>query len=49
MRSRGERHAFAASENLVAAMLFVPLRERRRYMHLLDNLSPADARVVRAE
>src|SRR5947209_4048017 len=49
MICRGQRHAFAASENLVATVLFVPLRERRRHVHLLNNLPPAYACVVSAE
>src|SRR5262245_106780 len=30
-------------------MFFIPPGQRRRHMHLLDYLAPADARVVRAE
>src|SRR3989442_4677307 len=39
----------AAREDLVAAVLLVPLRERRRHVHLLDDVPPADAGVIRAE
>jgi hypothetical protein len=31
------------------AALLVPLGERRRHVHLLDDVTPADAGVVRAE
>ena len=44
-----ERYALATGENLVLAVLFVPLGERRRHVHLLDDVAPAHARVVRAE
>ena len=30
-------------------MLFVPFAERGRHVHLLDDVPPADARVVSAE
>ena len=46
---RVERHALAAGEDLVAAVLLVPLGERRRHVHLLDDVAPADAGVVGAE
>src|SRR5262245_2629784 len=49
VRRRDERDLLAASENLVAATLLVPLGERRRHVHLLDNLTPSDARIVCAE
>src|SRR5712671_3008997 len=42
-------HGLTARENLVAAVLFIPLRKRRRHMHLLDDVAPAHAGVVRAE
>src|SRR5262245_5649446 len=29
-----------AGKNFVASVLFIPLGERRRHMHLLDDLSP---------
>src|SRR5215813_6937585 len=49
VRCRAEWHILAARENLVAAMFFIPPGQCRRHMHLLDDLAPADARVVRAE
>src|SRR5262245_54137327 len=49
VRPGGERRLLAARENLVAAMFFIPPGQCRRHMHLLDNLAPADARVVSAE
>ena len=39
----------AAGEDLVTAVLLVPLGERGRHVHLLDDVPPADARVVGAE
>ena len=42
-------HRLAAGEDLVAAVLLVPLGERRRHVHLLDDVAPADAGVVGAE
>ena len=35
--------------SFMAAVLFVPLGERRRHVHLLDDVAPADARVIGAE
>ena len=42
-------HLLAAGEDLVAAVLLVPLGERGRHVHLLDDVAPADAGVVGAE
>ena len=42
-------HFLAAGEDLVPAVLLVPLGERRRHVHLLDDVPPADAGVVGAE
>jgi hypothetical protein len=36
-------------ENLVEAVLLVPLGERGRHVHLLDDVAPADAGVIGAE
>ena len=44
-----ERDLLAAGEDLVPAVLLVPLGERGRHVHLLDDVPPADARVVGAE
>ena len=44
-----QRHGLVAGEDLVPAVLFVPLGERGRHVHLLDDVAPADAGVVRAE
>src|SRR3954463_11148780 len=33
----------------MTAVLLVPLREGRRHVHLLDDVPPADAGVIRAE
>src|SRR5437870_7557 len=49
MRRRRQGYGLAAGEDLVAAVLVVPLGERRRHVHLLDDVAPADAGVVRAE
>ena len=38
-----------AGVDLVPPVLSVPLRQRRGHVHLLDDVPPADARVVRAE
>ena len=45
----GERHVLVAGEDLVAAVLLVPLGERGRHVHLLEDVPPADAGVVGAE
>src|SRR4051794_31632827 len=42
-------YALAAGEDLVAAVLFVPFGERRRHVHLLDDVAPAHAGIVGAE
>ena len=42
-------HLLTACEDLVAPMLFVPLGQRRGHVHLLDDVAPANARVVSAE
>src|SRR5579864_4483526 len=39
----------AAGENLVLAVLVVPLGQRGGHMHLLDDVAPANPGVVRAE
>ena len=44
-----QRHALAAGEDLVPAVLLVPLGERGGHVHLLDDVAPADAGVVGAE
>src|SRR2546423_14420805 len=49
MRRAVELYRLAAGEDFVAAILFVPLRQRRRHVHLLDDVAPADAGVVGAE
>src|SRR5215204_307544 len=40
---------FALGVDGVAAVLLVPLGEARRLVHVLDDLPPADAGVIRAE
>src|ERR1041385_1633941 len=42
-------HVLAARKDLVTSVLFVPLGERGRHVHLLDNVSPTHASVVGAE
>jgi hypothetical protein len=49
MLGRRQRHVLVAGEDLMTAVLLVPLGERRGHVHLLDNVPPADARVVSAE
>ena len=44
-----EAHLLAAGEDLVTAVLLVPLGERGGHVHLLDDVAPAHAGVVRAE
>src|SRR5207253_8556516 len=38
-----------AGKNLMATMLFIPLGERSRHVHLLNDVPPAHARVVGTE
>ncbi len=40
---------FATGEDFVTAVLFVPLGQSRGHVHLLDDVAPAHAGVVRAE
>ena len=49
MRSVAELDFFAAGENFVTAVVFVPLSDGRVLVHVLDDVSPADAGVVRTE
>src|SRR5690606_2713635 len=46
---RVESDLLVAGKDLVPAVLLVPLRERGRHVHLLDDVPPADAGVVGAE
>src|SRR5215467_6289715 len=41
--------AVAAGEDFVATFLVIPLGQRSGHMHLLDDIAPADSRVVSAE
>ena len=41
--------SLAACEDLVSAVLVVSLGERRRHVHLLDDVAPTNFGVVRAE
>ena len=43
------RDALAAGEDFVTAVLVIPFGQRGGHVHLLDDVAPADARVVRAE
>ena len=43
------RHFFTVGEDLVTAVVLVPLGDRRVLVHVLDDVSPADTRVVCAE
>src|SRR5215510_14976555 len=45
----GKFDILATSENLVPAMLLIPLRNRRVLVHVLDDVSPTDTRVVSTE
>src|ERR1700686_597134 len=49
MRRRRQRYRLAAGEDLVAAVLVVPLGGGCGRVHLPDDVPPADAGVVRAE
>src|SRR5580700_5885871 len=42
-------HFLSTRENLVPPVLLVPLGKRGRHVHLLNDVPPAHARVVRAE
>src|SRR5262249_4538805 len=44
-----QAHGLAACEDLVAAMLVIPLGQRGRHVHLLDNVAPPHAGVIRTE
>src|ERR1700685_726086 len=44
-----EFHALAPGENLMPAMLLVPLGQTRRHVHLLDDVPPTHPSVVGAE
>src|SRR5208337_5194892 len=49
MRSAVEFHGFALGVNLVLAVSLVPFGNRRVLVHVLEDLSPADSRVVGTE
>src|SRR6185503_2671877 len=44
-----QRHGFARGVHLVPAILFIPLGQARGLVHVLDDLTPANAGVVSAE
>src|SRR5438309_1187589 len=48
-RSLANTDVLSAREDLMAAMLVIPLSERGSHVHLLDDVSPAHTGVVRAE
>src|ERR1051325_11502368 len=45
----GELNVLATRENLVTTVFLIPLRDRRVLVHVLDDVSPTDTRVVRTE
>src|SRR6185312_6934297 len=49
MLNRLQSHLLATRENFMTSVFLVPLGQRRRHVHLFDDVPPADARVVRAE
>src|SRR5580658_2336229 len=49
MLRAAELHALPAGENLMPAMLFVPLAQRGGHMHLLDDVPPTHPGVVSAK
>src|SRR5690242_16858802 len=44
-----QRNGFVARKDLMPAVLFVPLGERRGHVHLLDDVPPTHTGVVGAE
>ena len=46
---RVQRHSLVACEDLMPPVVFVPLGERGRHVHLFDDVAPAHARIVSAE
>src|SRR5580658_8877195 len=44
-----ELHTLPAGENLMPAVFLVPLGQRGRHVHLLDDVPPTHPRVVSAE
>src|SRR5580704_10700193 len=49
MLRAAELHALPAGENLMPAVLFVPLAQRGGHMHLLDDVPPTHPGVVSAK
>src|SRR5580700_6626522 len=49
MLRAAELHALPAGENLMPAVLFVPLAQRGGHMHLLDDVPPTHPGVVSAQ
>src|SRR6185369_2952411 len=49
VRTVGHVDVFAAREDLVPAMLLIPLRDGRVLVHVLDDVSPTNTRVVGAK
>ena len=49
MRSVRERDLFAAGENLVTPVLFIPFRNRGVLVHVFNDIAPTDAGIVGAE
>src|SRR6266850_2926800 len=49
MLLRDSRYIMARGVNCMASMLFIPLTEVGRLVHVLDDLTPTNARVVSAE
>src|SRR5581483_700492 len=49
MFSAAQSNAVAARENFVTTFLFVPLGQRGRHVHFLNDVAPAYTCVVRAE
>ena len=45
----GKRHGVTAGVHIMSPFRFVPLTQIRRFMHILDNIAPTNARVVSAE
>src|SRR5437870_13454985 len=49
MLARLHLYILPTGKNLMATMLFIPLGERSRHVHLLNDVPPAHARVVGTE
>src|SRR5215831_18955061 len=49
VRSFRQAHGLAAGKDFMPSVLVIPLGQRGRHMHLLDDIAPAHAGVISAE